>query len=250
MRVHCERIFDRKIEAFAAFLEEPVNKNNDQSVKLTSENQDLLKKFAMFLEMDKSADKCEKHGDHWPKHGRFGKHGHHGIFGHHFGHHHPFGKHSHGFGRHGPHGPHGHGPHGHGHHGHHGHHGNHGNHGSHGHHGFGKHWFRMNEGSESTNKEDNQATETERNPSPLPEENATNPQGVNEQLIRKYVEIRRMGHCRHGRCNKGRRETTIAASNEKGENSTQTEAATNQEASQNLAAMVENIDITNSPASE
>lgn len=256
---HCEKDIGTKVAAFANYMGTP--NPNQENPNLTTENVELLTKFATFLQQQKH----EKHM-HGHKggqcHGKFRKHGHHGMFGHHFGRHGSYRKYEHGHGMHG-HGPgkhgHGHGKHGHG----------HGNHGKHGlefgyhfehekhfgkHHKMGKHYWRQfamfNEANPNQTIviEDSGCVETVRNPSPPGQVNDTVtqvPEGSSEVNNMKCVGESKGRH--RGRRSRGH-EWDVISRSAVDEASSQNE--TNQLLQDRLAAMVENVSIENSPPKE
>lgn len=197
MKVHFEKDFGREMEAFTIFLQQrPENQDN------CGLNNELLRKFAMFLEMEKRGPSmCGKLDHHGGKHNGFGKHGHHG---HHFGKHgfgrhgHNFGRHWHGFRKHGPgfarhhheFGRHGHGC------------------GRHDHDdGINKNFLRkIAEALQSVDETNQQSTINGCNPSPPQQEAANDIQGDKEQCIGHLQRLH--GDCfrhhssgRRGRCN-------------------------------------------------
>lgn len=247
---HCEQDISTKVAAFTNYME--TTNPNQETPNLSTENVELLTKFATFLQQQKLENRMLGHKDgHWHgKHdhmqGKFGKHGHGGMLGHHFGRHGPYGKHGHG----------------HGHHGHHGHGHGHGKHGRHGFESekhcehekqFGKHhemnkkfWkhiamFNKINPDQTIVIEGSACVETGGNPS-SPQQVTQVPEGSSE--VNNMQCLRERKHGRHGRrcCNHAR--VIIPAAATEAQRSIQTETI---EPPQDLAAMVENITIENSP---
>lgn len=238
---HCEKDVGTKVAAFSQHLES--TNPNQESPNLTTENVELLTKFATFLQQQKHEKHMHSHDHHghWHgKHGKFGKHGHHAMFGHHFGKHGPYGKHHHG------------------HHGHHGHgHGKHGKHGfecgkhfEHGHH-FGKHivkhivYSKVTPG-ETIVIEEGELVGTGRNPSPPLQVNTTGAQ-VAEGSSELYNAIRvRERNDRHSGRRLRAREWVIIPKPTEETTQGPSQAERNEPLQDNLATMVENITIESS----
>lgn len=255
---HCEKDVGTKVAAFTNYLGS--SNPNQETPNLTTENVELLTKFATFLQEQKHEKRMHMHGHedgHWHgkhghKHGKFGKHGHHGMFGHHFGRHGPYGKM------------------GHGHHGHDGH----GIHGKHGfefgkhfehekhfgkHHKHGKHFWKhvamvnMDNPDQTIVIEDNGCEANDSNTSPPPQENTTVANVVEQSSAVNKAQCvhERKGHC----CGRRRhaQEWVIVprpAEAQQGLSQTTPQTERNKPPQDNLATMVENINIENSPEKE